>query len=68
MICSSINRFFTSNLLRMGIGLQTDALLKTGGTSQVQGVATRWLWTYNHERPNMALGGITPMQKLVLAA
>lgn len=29
---------------------------------------TRWLWTYNHERPNMALGGITLMQKLKLAA
>ena len=35
---------------------------------QVQESATRWLWTYNHERPNMALGGITPMQKLMLAA
>ena len=35
---------------------------------QVQDIATRWLWTYNHERPNMALGGITPMQKLALAA
>lgn len=35
---------------------------------QVQDRATRWLWTYNHERPNMALGGITPMQKLALAA
>ncbi|MCO2933364.1 transposase, partial [Pseudomonas aeruginosa] len=23
---------------------------------------------YNHERPNMALGGITPKQKLALAA
>ena len=34
---------------------------------QVQDHATRWLWTYNHERPNMALGGITPMQKLALA-
>jgi transposase InsO family protein len=22
--------------------------------------ATRWLWTYNNERPKMALGGITP--------
>jgi putative transposase len=22
------------------------------------------MWTYNHERPNMALGGITPKQKL----
>ncbi|MES1191794.1 MAG: integrase core domain-containing protein, partial [Steroidobacter sp.] len=31
---------------------------------EVQDAATRWLWTYNHERPNMAIGGITPMQKL----
>ena len=35
---------------------------------QAQESATRWLWTYNHERPNMAIGGITPMQKLALAA
>ena len=31
---------------------------------EVQAHATRWLWTYNHERPNMALGGITPRQRL----
>lgn len=36
--------------------------------NEVQESATRWLWTYNHERPNMALGGITPMQRLALAA
>ena len=30
----------------------------------VQDYATRWMWTYNHERPHMALGGITPKQKL----
>jgi len=35
---------------------------------EAQESATRWLWTYNHERPNMALGGITPLQKLKLAA
>ena len=29
-----------------------------------QASATRWLWTYNNERPNMAIGGITPVQKL----
>lgn len=34
----------------------------------VQESATRWLWTYNNERPNMALGGITPSMKLALAA
>lgn len=35
---------------------------------QVQDFATRWLWTYNNERPNMALGGITPRQKLAMVA
>ena len=30
----------------------------------VQDAATKWLWTYNNERPNMAIGGITPIQKL----
>ena len=35
---------------------------------QAQDAATRWLWTYNHEHPSMALGGITPMQKLTPAA
>jgi transposase InsO family protein len=29
---------------------------------EVQDFATRWLWTYNNERPNMALSSITPMQ------
>ena len=33
---------------------------------EVQNHATRWLWTYNNERPNMGLGGITPKQKLAL--
>jgi putative transposase len=35
---------------------------------EVQEAATRWLWTYNNERPNMALGGFTPTQKLAMAA
>ena len=35
---------------------------------QVQAFATRWLWHYNHERPNMGLGGFTPKQKLAYAA
>ncbi len=34
---------------------------------EIQDFATRWLWTYNHDRPNMALGGSTPKQKLALA-
>lgn len=35
---------------------------------QVQDYATKWLWSYNNERPNMAIGGITPKQKLALVA
>ena len=35
--------------------------------SEVQEYATRWAWTYNNERPNMALGGITPKQRLAMA-
>lgn len=34
----------------------------------VQEYATHWLWSYNNERPNMGIGGITPNQKLKLAA
>lgn len=36
--------------------------------AEVQDFADQWLWIYNHQRPNMALGGITPMQKLANAA
>jgi putative transposase len=35
---------------------------------EVQEFATKWLWTYNNERPNTAIGGITPAQKLAMAA
>jgi putative transposase len=35
---------------------------------EIQGFATCWLWTYNHNRPNMGLAGITPEQKLAVAA
>lgn len=35
---------------------------------EVQDFATRWCWNYNHERPHMALGGITPKQRLAMVA
>ncbi|WP_188656296.1 integrase core domain-containing protein, partial [Roseibium aquae] len=35
---------------------------------EAQDRATRWLWTCNNERPNMAIGGITPAMKLKKAA
>jgi len=35
---------------------------------EAQEQATNWLWTYNNDRPNMAIGGITPAMKLKMAA
>ena len=35
---------------------------------EAQEQATSWLWTYNNDRPNMAIGGITPAMKLKQAA
>jgi putative transposase len=36
--------------------------------TEAQTFATRWIWNYNHERPNMAFGGIAPKQRLAMAA
>lgn len=35
---------------------------------EAQDFVTDWLRTYNNERPNMGIGGITPAQKLKMAA
>ena len=34
---------------------------------QAQESATQWLWTYNNERPNRAIGGVPPVQKRMAA-
>ena len=41
-------------------------IFETIGEAQDQ--ATQWLWTYNNERPNMGIGGITTAMKLKTAA
>jgi putative transposase len=38
------------------------------GQWEAQDFATQWLWTYNNDRPNMGIGGITPAMKLKMAA
>jgi putative transposase len=35
---------------------------------EVQDFATRWMYKYNNQRPKMALGGITPKQRLAMVA
>ena len=35
--------------------------------AEVQEYATRWLWFYNHERPNKANGGLPPRRMLATA-
>jgi putative transposase len=32
-----------------------------------QSLATQWLWQYNNERPNTAIGGV-PRRQLLMAA
>jgi putative transposase len=36
--------------------------------AHVQHFVTEWMWQYNHERPSMGLGGVTPKQRLAAAA
>ena len=33
----------------------------------MQESATQWLWTYNNERPNRAVGGVPPIRKRMAA-
>jgi putative transposase len=35
---------------------------------EAQDFATQWLWTYNNDRPNTGISGMTPAQKLNAAA
>lgn len=35
--------------------------------SHAQSLATKWLWLYNNERPNTAIGGVPPRQLLIAA-
>ena len=35
---------------------------------EAQDHARQWPWTYNNDRPNMSIGGITPVQKLKMAS
>ena len=41
---------------------------RTPVIEEAQDQATQWLWTYNNDRPNMGIGGITPAMKLKMAA
>jgi len=35
-------------------------LVNFESVQQAQFLATQWLWTYNNERPNSAIGGVPP--------
>lgn len=35
---------------------------------KLQDIASNWRWRYNHDRPDMGIGGIMPVQMLKLAA
>jgi transposase InsO family protein len=59
---SNANAYSVAQLDPAQLAAKYDAI------SEVQDIATEWLWTYNHDRLNMGIGGITPAQKLKLAA
>ena len=53
--------------LTPGLGLadtEGDNITKGDSIQEVQEYATQWLWTYNNDRPNMGIGGVTPAMKL----
>jgi putative transposase len=39
-----------------------------GNLDEVRLFAPQWMYHHNHHRPNMALGGFTPKQRLAMAA
>ena len=43
-------------------------LYRFDAISEVQDYATRWIWNYNQKRSNTTLGGVTPKQRLAMAA
>ncbi len=52
-------------------GIEGDADANHDGkitAGEMQDHLTRWMWQFNHERPNKAWGGITPNQRLAMAA
>ena len=62
-----------------GMSMQNDQLQSHGSwrmagpgifetPEEAQEQATQWLWTYNNDRPNMGIDGITPTMKLKMAA
>jgi transposase InsO family protein len=53
---------------RVGVSGKAGAVHIIESIEEAQEFATQWLWTYNNERPNMGIGGITPAQKLKTAA
>jgi DHA2 family multidrug resistance protein-like MFS transporter len=57
MICSSVNLFFTSNLLLHGIGLQSQPLLKSGGTSALVALLPFANWGERVTYRKIYLGG-----------
>ena len=53
---------------RLTVRYEWLSLYHWGNLVEVRLYATHCMLMYNHERPNMALGGITPKQRLAMAA
>ena len=54
---------YPSQIISHTVWLYFRFTLSYRDIEELQNRATQWLWTYNYERPNMGIGGITPIQK-----
>lgn len=55
-------------ILQLGLTQQRRQRAIAPVIAQLSAASSHVLWTYNNERPNMGIGGITPAQKLKMAA
>jgi len=52
---------------RLRIAASCFSIYAFDSLDEVRDYATKWLWFYNHERPNKANGGLPPKRMLAAA-
>ena len=66
--CEDGNKVLSSERFNRTVRYEWLSQYHWSDLEEVRLYATDWMWMYNNERPNMALGGITPKQRLAMAA
>ena len=66
--CEDGNKVLSSERFNRTVRYEWQSQYHWSDLEEVRLYATDWMWMYNNERPNMALSGITPKQRLTMAA